>query len=116
MSDMSYQRSDGSRSSQPVSKEFPLPVGPGSDIPLGFVQLAALSSVTPLSSIPAGATRALLQAESQNVRWRDDGTDPTAAVGIAIYVGQLVEYVGNLSAIKFIEVAGGAKLNISYYR
>lgn len=113
--DIAFQSSSG-RANVPVSQAQPLPVASGSQAPLGYAQLTSLSGATALSSIPAGATRALLQAEGQNVRWRDDGTDPTASVGMLIYVGQLVEYVGTLSAIEFIEAAGGAKLNVSYYK
>lgn len=87
----------------------------GKDNPCGCAQITSLSSAVGLGTIPANAARVLLQAESQNVRWRDDGTDPTASVGTLIYAGQLFEYTGTLSAIKFIEAASGGKLNVSYY-
>ena len=58
---------------------------------------------------------ALIQAEDQNVRWRDDGTDPTASVGMLLEAGKDMLYTGDLGAIKFIEEAASAKLNVSYY-
>jgi hypothetical protein len=82
--------------------------------PLGFQQITSLSAATALT-VPAGATIAVIQTEAQAVRWRDDGTDPTATVGLPLSVGTQLEYSGNLAALKFIEQASGAKLNVSYY-
>lgn len=84
--------------------------------PLGDQQITSLSAAVGLT-VPKQATFALLQAETQNVRWRDSGSDPTAAVGQIIYAGDIgFWYNGDLTAIKFIEVAGSAKLNVSYYK
>lgn len=82
--------------------------------PLGYEQITDLSSAAALSP-PAGAALALIVVEGQAVRWRDDGTSPTAGVGMTLAVGTLLEYGGSLSAIEFIEQAAGAKLNASYY-
>lgn len=84
--------------------------------PGGYVQLTTLSSATGLSSIPNKASLVMIQPEVQNIRWRDDGTNPTASVGNILYVGDTLVYNGDLNAIKFIEVAASAKLNISYYK
>ena len=46
---------------------------------------------------------------------RDDGTAPTASVGMPLAVGVPLQYDGDLTGIKFIEQAASAKLNISYY-
>ena len=43
---------------------------------LGYQQITSLSSATGLT-VPQGATLALIVPETQNVRWRDDGTNPT---------------------------------------
>lgn len=82
---------------------------------LGYQQITSLGSAVGLT-IPAGAIYAAIRAEAQAVRWRDDGTNPTAAVGTPLEVGETLNYDGNLAAIKFIEQVGGAKLNVSYYR
>lgn len=80
----------------------------------GYQQLTSLSSATALT-VPAGSRLALIQGETQNVRWRDDGTDPTTTVGMKLLADGALEYDGALSAIKFIEITSGAKLNVSYY-
>lgn len=81
---------------------------------LGYQQITDLSSAAALT-IPPGATLALIVPETQNVRWRDDGTAPTASVGMPIYVGASLSYDGDLNRIRFIQEAASAKLNISYY-
>ena len=81
---------------------------------LGYQQITSLSSATGLTP-PQGATLALIVPESQNVRWRDDGTDPTASVGMPVFVGASLSYDGDFNTIKFIEETASAKLNVSYY-
>jgi len=82
--------------------------------PLGYQQLTALGTASALT-VPDGARLALLQAEGADVRWRDDGTDPTATVGMMLAVGTVMLYTGDLTAFRAIETAAGAKLNVSYY-
>lgn len=84
-------------------------------VPLGYQQITSLSAAAALT-VPTGATSAVIVAEAQAVRYRDDGTAPTSSVGIPMAVGAVLQYTGRLSAIKFIEQTSGAKLNISYYR
>lgn len=80
----------------------------------GFQQITVLTASTGLT-VPASAAMALIQAESQSVRWRDDGTAPTAAIGMILSPGDVLVYNGSLGAIRFIEVAASAKLNVTYY-
>ena len=82
--------------------------------PVGYLQITTPSTRT-LLTIPSGAQVALIQAEPQNCRWRDDGTDPTAAIGMQIAAGNSVLYVGELSAFKVIQEAANAKVNVSFY-
>jgi len=92
--------------------------------PVGYCQIAAatLAAATPLSScsggIPAGANLALLQAETQNIRWRDDGTAPTTTVGMILIQGahQPTLYAGTLSKLQFIDATAGGILNVTFYR
>lgn len=81
---------------------------------LGYQQITSLSSASGLTP-PQGATMALVVAETQGVRWRDDGTAPTASVGMPIAAGAYLNYDGDLNRVKFIEQTASAKLNISYY-
>ena len=89
---------------------------------MGYQQITSLSSATNLTipqTTPNGLNAkpvfALIVAEGQAVRWRDDGTLPSASVGMPLAVGIPLQYDGDLTNIKFIEQVGGAKLNISYY-
>lgn len=86
----------------------------GGATPKGYEQVTSMSSAAGLT-VPAGSEAALLEAEDQNIRWRDDGTDPTTTVGMTLYAGDTLIYTGKLSTIKFIEETATAKLNVSYY-
>lgn len=89
---------------------------------LGYQQITSLSTAASLTvpvvdknGLNQKPTFALIIAETQNVRWRDDGTAPTASVGMPLIVGVPLQYDGDLSKIQFIEQTASAKLNISYY-
>jgi len=89
---------------------------------MGYQQITSLSSAASLT-VPTQdkqgnlkqPTFALIIAETQNVRWRDDGVAPTASVGMVLTAGVPLQYDGDLTNIKFIEQTASAKLNISYY-
>jgi len=81
-----------------------------------YQQLTSLSSAQALPSIPDGAYAALLQAETQAVRIRADGTNPTASVGHLLAAGASIEWTQNLALVRVIEAAASAKLNITYFR
>jgi hypothetical protein len=93
-------------------------------VPLGYAQYTSLTSAISLSTVPssgvtkpAGATAALIQVSGAGVRYRDDGTPPTAAIGMPIGAGgSPLLYVGALAAIQFIQTAAGAVLDILYYQ
>lgn len=78
-------------------------------------QITGLSAVKGLT-VPAGTRLVVLEAETQAVRWRDDGTDPSATVGMPLLAGVPKTYTGDFSAIKFKEQVASAKLNVSYYK
>jgi len=89
---------------------------------MGYQQITSLSSATnltvpqtTLNGLNAKPVFALIVAEGQAVRWRDDKTAPTASVGMPLAVGIPLQYDGDLTNIKFIEQVSGAILNISYY-
>lgn len=66
---------------------------------------------------PDGVQSAVIQAEAQALRWRDDGGTPTATVGNPIAAGDSITYRGpGLSAMKLIESASGGIANITFYR
>lgn len=89
---------------------------------MGYQQITSLSSAANLTvpqRTPNGQNNkpvfALITAEGQAVRWRDDKVSPTASVGMPLAAGATLQYDGDLTNIQFIEQLGGARLNISYY-
>lgn len=87
---------------------------------LGYVQLTGISTAKSFSdlsvTIPDGTTLAMIQPESQNIRWRDDGSNPTSSVGMIVVANDILYYTGAMSAIKFIEVSATAKVNVTFYK
>lgn len=83
-----------------------------------FTTLTTAIALSAESQSLAGCVAVLVQAESQNVRWWDDGlTDPTASTGHQLEAGKSLFYdIAAISGLKFIEEVAGAKLNVSYYR
>jgi hypothetical protein len=86
-----------------------------SPVDLGYQQITDCNPAVGLT-VPAGCTYALVAPETQAVRWRADGTNPTATVGYPLAVGsELVVDIAGLGVIKFFEQAAGAVLNINYF-
>lgn len=83
-------------------------------VPVGYQQITPLTAATALT-VPARASYAVITVEGQPVRWRDDGTNPTASVGNPLPVGATLIYDGNLAAIKFIQTAVAGTINVAYY-
>lgn len=80
--------------------------------------MADLSKAIGLPKVPDKAAFALIQPLTQNVRWSDDGTNPTATNGMQLAAGTTLKYTGGrdgLRAIRFIEEAAGAALCVSFY-
>ena len=82
---------------------------------LGFQQITSLSTSTALT-VPSGAGLAVIQAEGAAVRWRDDGTAPTATVGMLLPAGAERVFDASLAAVRLIQTASGAVVNVSYYQ
>lgn len=99
-----------------VSGALPV-VARGGLTAMGFEQITSLSSSAALT-VPSGATIAVVQAEGMDVRWRPDGatTAPTASVGMLLPAGAERVFDGGLASVRFIRVAAGAVLNVSYYK
>lgn len=83
--------------------------------PKGYAQITTLTAAAGLGTIPDFAKLVLIQPETKDVRWRDDGTDPTSTVGMVLAAGETLEYTGDMSAIKLIETAASAKVNLTFY-
>jgi len=94
-------------------------IGGGGSVPLGYQQITAatLAAATALTP-PAGTNVAIVQQNvvSVNVRWRDDGVNPTSAIGMVLGSGGQIAFSGpSLTAVKFILVSGSPILDITYY-
>lgn len=87
----------------------------GTGSPLGYQQITSLATSTALS-VPTGATIAVISVEAAGVRYRDDGTAPTAAIGMPLLAGANFTYGGNLASLRFIAISGSPVLNVSYYK
>lgn len=83
--------------------------------PLGHEQLASI--VDEALTVPTGAQRVHLVASVQSVRFRDDGTNPTASVGIKITAGAARPFLyrGDLDAFRMTQVSLGAIVDATYY-
>lgn len=82
---------------------------------LGYQQITSLAAAAGLT-VPAGTSFCMVTPETQAVRWRDDGTDPTATAGYPLAVGSELRYTAaQLGALKFIEQTASAKINVCYY-
>jgi hypothetical protein len=66
-------------------------------------------------TVPSGATHCLLTVSNAAVNFTEDGTTPTAAVGLRLPDG----FIGELAipqALKFIRVSSDALVNVTYRR
>ena len=99
-------------------------------IPVAFAQVTDVAAVHYIwhasldqifgTTLPAGATVALIQCVNERVRWRDDGTNPTTAAGMVLAAGDQFFYTGDLDTIRFISVGTDSpttsELNITLYK
>lgn len=107
---------DANGKAQPVSALLPLPGSSALLVPKGYQQLTVNASggAAVGFTVPLGATKAIFTPVAA-VRWRDDGTDPTSAVGYPVTTGQPYLYDGALAAFKVISQGAATALDISYY-
>lgn len=84
--------------------------------PAGYTQLTSLASAASLGTVPNGTKLTLIQAQGQPIRWRDDGVNPTSSVGMLLDAGQTLVYNGDPAAMRLIETASSAVVNVSFYR
>lgn len=82
---------------------------------LGYQQITDIAAATGLT-IPSGTAYVIIQCEGAGVRWRDDGIDPTTAVGMLLDAGEELRYDSpSIGTLRFIESATTAVLNVAYY-
>lgn len=88
-------------------------------VPLQFKQITVSTAAVGLSA-PQGANAVVIITETDNIRWRDDGTAPTSTVGMictALNVIQLEDatQIANFQAIRDQSAATDVTLNCSFY-
>jgi len=86
-------------------------------VPIGYVQYAAGSIDTAKNvDAPPGASAVLLRCNTQSVRWRDDGVDPTTTKGMLMLAADAPYfYQGDLTKLKVISATAGAILDCLFY-
>lgn len=87
---------------------------------VGFERVASSAAVKTVSNltVPANATGVEIQADTNNVRYTMDGTDPTTTSGMLFLTTSEPKFFGidALRAIKFIENnVGAGGLNFHYH-
>lgn len=93
------------------------------DKDLGYAQIAAggadtavlISSLTfnGRVGLPPGTETILITPEAQAIRWRSDGTAPTAAVGYPLAVGAELRYtMAQSPQLRVIAQVAGAIVNV----
>lgn len=89
-------------------------------IPTGFCQATVTTAIllSTACNIPVGSKYFMVSVDTANVRYRDDGTAPTASSGVqwASSATQPYWYAGQLSAIQLVAVSGSPVINVSFYK
>lgn len=83
--------------------------------PKGYDQIASFSGSAVSLDIPEGAETAIIIAEGAGFRWRDDDVDPTAGVGMPVWMGQELNYDGDLSLLRIIGMSSASIANLTFY-
>lgn len=89
---------------------------------LRYVQYNSLTAARTLATIngqavPSTADYAEVSVETQPVRWRADGTDPTAAIGNLLPVNTTLQIPKSMfGTIKFIETAATAVMSLNFFK
>ena len=80
-----------------------------------YTQIVSIASSTALVA-PAGMKRAIIEVEGTGAmaRYRTDGTEPTASVGHLLKEGDVLDFRGDLTTIRFILSVGTPILNVTF--
>lgn len=86
------------------------------NVSLGYEQIALpVGSAVAFGNVPEGARVALVRIEGAPARYRDDGTLPTATVGMPLDDGEALVYDARLADVKLTAQSPGAIANVTYY-
>ena len=100
----------------PVSSDS---ICPGISAPIHprlFEQITVSSTALGLTNLVGSDKLAVIQIQDADIRYRDDGTSPTASVGTPITAGSAYVVCGpTLSKHKMIRTNSDAVANVHYY-
>lgn len=84
----------------------------------GAAQFGLTVATATQLTVPAGTKVAMIQVEPNTspVRYRDDGTNPTASVGMYLSPGATFAFSGDFAKLSFTAVSGSPTLNVLYYK
>lgn len=95
----------------------------GTLVPMGYEEITVSTTAIGFTSATvatatASASYAYVYVGTNSIRWRDDGVNPTAAVGQPAAAADRVEVCGvkAVRTIKFIRQSADATLFVSYYK
>lgn len=86
--------------------------------PVGYQQLTVSTTAVGLT-VPSNAGRAVVVVEAQPLRYRDDGTNPTASVGMLCVAATRFDIESREALLAFKAIRSGGTdsvLSISYYK
>ena len=86
--------------------------------PVGYEQVTVSTTAVGLT-VPDGANRAVVVVEAQPLRCRDDGTDPTASVGMLCVAATRFDIESREALLAFKAIRSGGTnsvLSVSYYK
>lgn len=87
----------------------------------GYCQITSLSGAVALvtASCSTGSVPPVAFAEicvsGAPIRYRDDGTNPTASIGVPVGAGVCFQYSGNIASLTMIQQSAGAKVDVLFY-
>lgn len=86
--------------------------------------LSATTTTAVALTLPTGQpSHAIIQVAGNSIRWRADGTAPTATAGILVSAGSNIEFMdlasdwgGVISNFRAIGISGTATLEVAFFR
>jgi hypothetical protein len=88
-------------------------------VPCGFQQLAVdtAKSLTVPAACGPNPSLAVIKAEAQDLRYRDDGVAPTTTVGMPIAATDApIQYQGTIPELQFIAQTSGGIVDVLFYK
>ena len=87
---------------------------------IAYSTLAVSNTAVGAPSLPSKAKRMFITSETDAIRWRADGTNPSATEGHILAKDDSISFTGAnyrqlLEAIKFIRVTTDATLKVTYF-